>query len=70
MAAAKAATTSTVIHIESDPRISAPGGGWWDVPVPEVATLDSTRRARAEYERQRTAQRPLLGSASTAEEQS
>jgi 3D-(3,5/4)-trihydroxycyclohexane-1,2-dione acylhydrolase (decyclizing) len=70
MTTAKAATTSTVIHIESDPRISAPGGGWWDVPVPEVATLDSTRRARAEYEQLRTAQRPLLGSASTEEEQS
>lgn len=70
MTVAKAATTSTVIHIESDPRIYAPGGGWWDVPVPEVATLDSTRRARTEYEQLRTVQRSLLGNASTEEEQS
>ena len=51
-----------MIHVESDPTVYAPDGeGWWDVPVAEVATTDSARRARAEYERQRTAQRPLLG---------
>ncbi len=62
VAAAKDSDTATVIHIESDPSISAPDGhGWWDVPVPEVATLESTRTARAQYERERTAQRPLLG---------
>lgn len=60
--AAKAASGTTVIHVESDPTVYAPDGeGWWDVPVAEVATTDSAREARAEYERQRTAQRPLLG---------
>lgn len=60
--AAKVAPGTTVIHVESDPTVYAPDGeGWWDVPVAEVATTDSARRARAEYERQRTAQRPLLG---------
>jgi 3D-(3,5/4)-trihydroxycyclohexane-1,2-dione acylhydrolase (decyclizing) len=62
MARAKASTASTVIHIESDPLLFSPdGNGWWDVPVPEVSTLEATSAARAGYERQRTAQRPLLG---------
>ncbi|MDQ4138192.1 MAG: thiamine pyrophosphate-dependent enzyme, partial [Actinomycetota bacterium] len=62
VAAAKGSETSTLIHIESDPLQYAPSGeGWWDVPVAEVSTLDSTQRARREYEQQRAAQRPLLG---------
>ena len=60
--AAKASETTTVIHINSDPLVYAPdGGGWWDVPVAEISTLDSTRRARAAYEGDRTRQKPLLG---------
>jgi 3D-(3,5/4)-trihydroxycyclohexane-1,2-dione acylhydrolase (decyclizing) len=59
---AKASDRATVIHVESDPLLYSPDGeGWWDVPVPEVSTLESTARARSEYERQRKAQRPLLG---------
>jgi 3D-(3,5/4)-trihydroxycyclohexane-1,2-dione acylhydrolase (decyclizing) len=62
--AAKASRTSTLIHIESDPQTYAPdGGGWWDVPVAQVSELDSTRRARSEYESKRSEQRPLLGRA-------
>jgi 3D-(3,5/4)-trihydroxycyclohexane-1,2-dione acylhydrolase (decyclizing) len=62
VADAKASDSSTVIHIESDPHIYGPdGGGWWDVPVAETATLPSTRQARADYEGQRALQRPLLG---------
>ncbi|GAA4345191.1 3D-(3,5/4)-trihydroxycyclohexane-1,2-dione acylhydrolase (decyclizing) [Microbacterium rhizosphaerae] len=62
VATAKASDRSTFIHINSDPLIYAPdGAGWWDVPVPQVSTLASTQRARDEYERLRTAQRPLLG---------
>lgn len=62
VAAAKASDRSTLIHIDSDPLIYAPdGAGWWDVPVAATSTLESTRRARAEYEEQRAAQRPLLG---------
>ncbi|WP_067245198.1 3D-(3,5/4)-trihydroxycyclohexane-1,2-dione acylhydrolase (decyclizing) [Microbacterium resistens] len=62
LAAAKASERSTLIHIETDPTIYAPDGeGWWDVPVAEVSETPSAQRARAEYEQQRTAQRPLLG---------
>ncbi|MEN2742241.1 3D-(3,5/4)-trihydroxycyclohexane-1,2-dione acylhydrolase (decyclizing) [Microbacterium sp. X-17] len=60
--AAKASTTSTLIHIDSDPFVYAPDGeGWWDVPVAEVSALESTRTARAAYVRQQKQQRPLLG---------
>lgn len=62
IATAKASTTSTFIHINSDPLIYAPdGAGWWDVPVPEVSTLASTQHARTEYLEQQARQRPLLG---------
>jgi 3D-(3,5/4)-trihydroxycyclohexane-1,2-dione acylhydrolase (decyclizing) len=40
----------TVLHIETDPEPSAPASeSWWEVPVAEVATLHSTRSARAEH---------------------
>ncbi|MBW9111150.1 3D-(3,5/4)-trihydroxycyclohexane-1,2-dione acylhydrolase (decyclizing) [Microbacterium ureisolvens] len=62
VAQAKASDRSTFIHINSDPLIYAPDGdGWWDVPVSEVSTLESTQRAREEYLAQRGRQRPLLG---------
>ncbi|NRD26310.1 3D-(3,5/4)-trihydroxycyclohexane-1,2-dione acylhydrolase (decyclizing) [Frigoribacterium sp. VKM Ac-2836] len=62
LATAKASTTSTLIHVNSDPLVYAPDGeGWWDVPVAQVSTLDSTTAALADYRRQQAAQRPLLG---------
>lgn len=62
IARAKASDASTVIHINSDPLIYAPdGAGWWDVPVAQVSTLESTTAAREEYLEQQKAQRPLLG---------
>ncbi|QEW02258.1 3D-(3,5/4)-trihydroxycyclohexane-1,2-dione acylhydrolase (decyclizing) [Microbacterium lushaniae] len=62
MATAKASERATLIHINSDPLVYAPeGDGWWDVPVAEVSTLESTRRARDEYLAQQAAQKPLLG---------
>ncbi|WP_277959019.1 3D-(3,5/4)-trihydroxycyclohexane-1,2-dione acylhydrolase (decyclizing) [Frigoribacterium faeni] len=62
LAAAKASSTSTLIHVNSDPLVYAPDGeGWWDVPVAQVSTLDSTAAALADYRQQRAAQRPLLG---------
>ncbi|MFI8633203.1 3D-(3,5/4)-trihydroxycyclohexane-1,2-dione acylhydrolase (decyclizing) [Microbacterium sp. NPDC077663] len=62
VAAAKASDRSTFIHINSDPLVYAPdGAGWWDVPVPEVSTIESTQRAREAYVGERAAQRPLLG---------
>jgi 3D-(3,5/4)-trihydroxycyclohexane-1,2-dione acylhydrolase (decyclizing) len=62
IATAKASERATLIHINSDPLIYAPdGAGWWDVPVAEVSTLDSTRVARADYLEQQARQKPLLG---------
>ncbi|GAB3128454.1 3D-(3,5/4)-trihydroxycyclohexane-1,2-dione acylhydrolase (decyclizing) [Tsukamurella serpentis] len=60
--AAKAGTGPTVIRIHTDPLVYAPeGDSWWDVPVAEVSTIDSTVAARTEYLDRRKAQRPLLG---------
>jgi 3D-(3,5/4)-trihydroxycyclohexane-1,2-dione acylhydrolase (decyclizing) len=48
---AKAADRTTVVHVETDPLIDAPASeSWWDVPVSEVSTLESTQGARAVYE--------------------
>lgn len=39
-----------VIHVTTDPTIHAPDSeSWWDVPVSEVADLDSTREAYQRY---------------------
>lgn len=59
---AKANDHTTLVHVNSDPLVYAPDGhGWWDVPVAQTSTLESTRNARAEYEQQVASQRPLLG---------
>jgi 3D-(3,5/4)-trihydroxycyclohexane-1,2-dione acylhydrolase (decyclizing) len=60
---AQDASGPVVIHIESDPLISAPGSeSWWDVPVSEVSELESTERARAAYDEQKANQRHLITS--------
>jgi 3D-(3,5/4)-trihydroxycyclohexane-1,2-dione acylhydrolase (decyclizing) len=62
LAEAHSADTTTVIHIETDPLVSAPDSpAWWDVPVAEVSTLESTRAARTAYERSKARQRAHLG---------
>ncbi len=59
--AAKASPTSTVIHVETDPLSFAPSSeSWWDVPVSEISTLESTQLARKEYVEHKAAQRPLI----------
>jgi 3D-(3,5/4)-trihydroxycyclohexane-1,2-dione acylhydrolase (decyclizing) len=59
---AKASERTTVVHIETDPLVDAPSSGsWWDVPVAEVSALDSTKRARADYEKSKQAQQHYLG---------
>lgn len=59
---AKASERSTVIHINSDPRVYAPdNGAWWDVPVAEVSEDGAVRQARADYERHKVGQKPLVG---------
>jgi 3D-(3,5/4)-trihydroxycyclohexane-1,2-dione acylhydrolase (decyclizing) len=55
---AREAERTTVIVIDTDPRIATEAGGhWWDVGVPEVSTRAEVRQARADYEVQRTLQR-------------
>ncbi|MDQ6714726.1 MAG: 3D-(3,5/4)-trihydroxycyclohexane-1,2-dione acylhydrolase (decyclizing) [Actinomycetota bacterium] len=50
-----------VIHVETDPAVSAPDGdSWWDVPVSEVSSLASTQAARTTYEQHREVQRGYL----------
>jgi 3D-(3,5/4)-trihydroxycyclohexane-1,2-dione acylhydrolase (decyclizing) len=62
MAVAKAAETTTLIHINSDPLLYSPdGGGWWDVPVSGASTLPSTQAAYEDYLVQQARQKPLLG---------
>ncbi len=63
---ARAAATTTVVHVETDPRVPAPESpAWWDVPVAATGALESTRAARATYEthkqRQRGHLRPTTG---------
>jgi 3D-(3,5/4)-trihydroxycyclohexane-1,2-dione acylhydrolase (decyclizing) len=58
---ARASDRTTLVHIETDPLLPAPSSdAWWDVPVAEVADLDSTREARAGYEKAKQRQRPYL----------
>ena len=58
---ARDAERTTVVHVETDPLVPAPDSeSWWDVPVAEVSGLDSTRRARADYENAKSSQRPYL----------
>jgi 3D-(3,5/4)-trihydroxycyclohexane-1,2-dione acylhydrolase (decyclizing) len=60
-AEAQAADVTTVIHVETDPLVPAPDSpAWWDVPVAEVASLESTRDARAAYEDHKSRQRSHL----------
>ncbi|MDQ4008561.1 MAG: thiamine pyrophosphate-dependent enzyme, partial [Actinomycetota bacterium] len=67
---AKAATHSTVIHVETDPLVPAPDSqSWWDVPVSETSTLESTRRARVVYDRHKATQRPYFTPSETTDEE-
>jgi 3D-(3,5/4)-trihydroxycyclohexane-1,2-dione acylhydrolase (decyclizing) len=58
---ARAASSTTVIHVETDPLVGAPSSeAWWDVPVAETSELQSTRAAREEYERNKRTQQTYL----------
>jgi 3D-(3,5/4)-trihydroxycyclohexane-1,2-dione acylhydrolase (decyclizing) len=62
IATSRASDRTTAIHIETDPLAPVPSPeSWWDVPVPEVAQLDSTNQARKTYEAHKEQQRPLIG---------
>ena len=62
LAEARAHTGGPVlVHVETDPLVPAPSSeSWWDVPVAEVARLESTTQARKSYEAAKSAQRPYL----------
>ena len=58
---ARDADKLTVVHIETDPLSPVPSSeSWWDVPVSEVSTLDSTRSARTAYDAAKRGQRLYL----------
>ena len=55
---AAASPRITVVEVQTDPLVGAPDSeAWWDVPVAEVAGLESTRVARATYEQNKRTQR-------------
>jgi 3D-(3,5/4)-trihydroxycyclohexane-1,2-dione acylhydrolase (decyclizing) len=50
LAAARAATRTTVLVIATDPAVGTTAGGtWWDVPVAEVSERAEIRAARERY---------------------
>jgi len=58
---ARASSKTTVVHVETDPLVGAPdSAAWWDVPVAETSELDTTRAARAAYEREKATQHAYL----------
>ena len=58
---AKRATGPVLVHVATDPLAPAPSSeSWWDVPVAEVAALDSTVTARKTYEINKANQRDYL----------
>jgi 3D-(3,5/4)-trihydroxycyclohexane-1,2-dione acylhydrolase (decyclizing) len=61
MRQAKAAHESVVVHVETDPLVPAPDSrSWWDVPVAEVGSLESTQRARKTYDENKSTQKTFL----------
>jgi len=63
-ATARAADHTTALHIDIDPLARVPSSqSWSDVPVSEVAALDSTQQARKTYEVHKREQTPLIGGA-------
>jgi 3D-(3,5/4)-trihydroxycyclohexane-1,2-dione acylhydrolase (decyclizing) len=61
MKMAKANDHTTVIHVETDPLIYAPDSeSWWDVPVSQVSSLESTQAAYETYAEWKKVQRPYV----------
>ncbi|MDP9436039.1 MAG: 3D-(3,5/4)-trihydroxycyclohexane-1,2-dione acylhydrolase (decyclizing) [Actinomycetota bacterium] len=58
---AKVETGPVMVHVETDPLVPAPSSeSWWDVPVSEVAEIESTRHAHAAYLQAKSRQRLFL----------
>ncbi len=61
LAMAKAGATAAMVHVVTDLYEQSPAGnGWWDVPVAEVSTIDTTQQAREVYDKHKLAQRPYV----------
>ena len=61
LAEAKRHEQTVVIHVEVDRYEGVPGyESWWDVPIAEVAAVDSVREARTGYEESRGLERHHL----------
>ena len=60
LAEAKKQTVTTVITIETDLFKGVPGFAWWDVPVAEVAEIDTVRKAYQGYRENKKKQRYYL----------
>jgi 3D-(3,5/4)-trihydroxycyclohexane-1,2-dione acylhydrolase (decyclizing) len=59
MAQARAATTTQVIVIDTThTRVTADGGCWWEVAIPEVSERSQVNEARLSYENAKKEQRP------------
>jgi 3D-(3,5/4)-trihydroxycyclohexane-1,2-dione acylhydrolase (decyclizing) len=59
MRAARAATTTQVLVIDTSPwRTTGDGGAWWEVAIPEVSPRAEVRAAREQYEAGKRGQRP------------
>ena len=52
LAEAGRSSTTTVVHIETDPEEAVPSAdAWWDVPVAEVSLAEPVQQARDTYEK-------------------
>jgi 3D-(3,5/4)-trihydroxycyclohexane-1,2-dione acylhydrolase (decyclizing) len=59
---------TTVVQVETDPLVPAPSSeAWWDVPVAEVAEVETTRAARSDYERHKRTQRQYVSTSERVE---
>ena len=58
LARARAAASTYVVCIDTDPsRTTSEGGCWWEVAVPEVSEQEQVRAARTRYEADKKGQR-------------
>ncbi len=61
LASTRSLSGPVLIAIETDPLVEAPSSeSWWDVPVAEVSSLESTAAARVAYEAAKQQQRAYL----------
>jgi 3D-(3,5/4)-trihydroxycyclohexane-1,2-dione acylhydrolase (decyclizing) len=61
LAQARASDRTTAVHIETDPLAPVPSSqSWWDVPVSEIAALESTQQARKTYDEHKAEQKHYL----------